>query len=599
MLRNPNSGSRSYSNPVLRRSFPDPFVLESCGRYYAYCTGIADDGLAVGMAYSDDLVEWQYHGGVLGQIDARPPLYWAPEVTYWNGRFYMYYSCGNEALMEIRVAVSEGPAGPFEDSGNRLTSEEFAIDPHVFVDDDGQRYLFYATDFLQHTHIGTGTVVDRMLSSFELEGHPVPVTRAAYDWQVYDPNRAEKGGVRWHTIEGPTVLKAKGTYIQMFSGGNWKNETYGVAYASSPQIVSRSEWKQSIDGATLMPILTTIPEKVIGPGHNSVAIGPNGRELFCVYHSWVDGERMMSIDRMGIVGSRLFVSGPTTTPQPAPFRPSLEKRDLVIDSAAEMRLNSRPTSADFLLNIHLQCLEDSAELRIALVSAAGEVKLSYSQHGVSISGDATPGIVSYPPDFSVTDFHRLELQASENLVRLSIEEVAAETKFSLPGWTNEIRIGSAGPVDIGRIAITYGFEELFLDGMREWEVIGNGGAEIRDGRMIVTSDSGPTIIASGDPYRNFEFVTNLKAETGSVALALIDPEGSTLEEFDIGKHLGQNTHELSQVRIVKIGDHLSLEREGVLLESTKTDIALASVGIISMDGEIEVDMVRWTEIPAI
>src|SRR5688572_6554768 len=160
----------------------------------------------------------------------------------------MYFSCGNETLMEIRVAVSDRPDRGFLDSGYRLTSEEFAIDAHVFADDDGQRYMFYATDFLTHTHIGTGTVVDRMLSMYELEGKPRPVSRAAYDWQVYDPQRIEKGGVRWHTVEGPTVFKYKRKYFEMFSGGNWQNSSYGVGYATADALDRPDEWEQSIDG---------------------------------------------------------------------------------------------------------------------------------------------------------------------------------------------------------------------------------------------------------------------------------------------------------------------------------------------------------------
>jgi beta-xylosidase len=92
--------------------------------------------------------------------------YWAPEVVYDNGQFLLYYSVGNEERMRIRVAVADHPAGPFLDSGRTLTTEDFAIDAHVFEDDDGTRYLFYATDFLTHSHIGTGTVVDRMLDPF-------------------------------------------------------------------------------------------------------------------------------------------------------------------------------------------------------------------------------------------------------------------------------------------------------------------------------------------------------------------------------------------------------------------------------------------------
>jgi len=36
----------------------------------------------------------------------------------------------------------------------------------------------------------------------------------------------------------------KGIYYQMFSGGNWKNQTYGASYAVSETLQARGEWKQ-------------------------------------------------------------------------------------------------------------------------------------------------------------------------------------------------------------------------------------------------------------------------------------------------------------------------------------------------------------------
>ncbi|MCA1481780.1 family 43 glycosylhydrolase, partial [Bradyrhizobium sp. NBAIM08] len=131
-------------------------------------------------------VNWTQIGGAMEKLDNDSPFYWAPEVVYANGKFYLYYSVGNEALMEMRVAVSDRPDGGFVDSGRKLTTEDFAIDGHVFFDDDGQKYFFYAIDFINHSHIGTGTVVDKMTDFFTLEGRPRPVTRAKYDWQVYD-----------------------------------------------------------------------------------------------------------------------------------------------------------------------------------------------------------------------------------------------------------------------------------------------------------------------------------------------------------------------------------------------------------------------------
>ncbi|MFN7930748.1 MAG: glycoside hydrolase family 43 protein [Blastocatellia bacterium] len=312
------NAAATYRNPVYPAGCADPFVLKYLNEYWCYCTGWGHDGRCFGVLHSRDLQNWQEVGGALTPYDTAATCYWAPEVTYENGRFLMYYSVGNEELMQIRVAEAAHPAGPFTDCGVRLTTEDFAIDAHVFVDHDGTRYLFYATDFLTHTHIGTGTVCDRLLNPLQLAGTPRPVTRARYDWQVYDPQRASKGGVRWHTVEGPFVLTHKGHYYQMFSGGNWQNETYGASYAISDRVFRTDEWEQVADGQRVMPVLRTVLPASVGPGHNSAVRGPDNQQMFCVYHFWQPPERVLAIDRLDWVGERLTVLGPTVTPQPAP-----------------------------------------------------------------------------------------------------------------------------------------------------------------------------------------------------------------------------------------------------------------------------------------
>lgn len=311
----------TYVNPVWPHSFPDPFVLKFRGEYWAYCTGFWSDGRCFGILRSRDLVHWEPQAaGALEPLPGGHNCYWAPEVTYDGGRFYLYYSVGNEERMVIRVAVADHPAGPFVDSGHRLTSEPFAIDAHVFVDDDGSRHLFYATDFLDRSHIGTGTVRDRMVDPFTLAGEPTPVTLPRYDWHVYHPNRPEKGYVRWHTVEGPFVLKHEGRYYQMFSGGNWQNPTYGVSYAVADSLDRAEEWQQAADGERILPILRTIEGKVVGPGHNSVVRGPDNRQLVCVYHRWIfepEPARVLAIDPLDWEGDRMVVRGPSHEPVPA------------------------------------------------------------------------------------------------------------------------------------------------------------------------------------------------------------------------------------------------------------------------------------------
>lgn len=73
---------------------------------------------------------------------------WAPDCIERNGRYYLYYPTDKR---HIGVAVSDSPLGPFRDPlGHPLLSidspgvvcDRDFIDPTVFIDDDGQAYLF-------------------------------------------------------------------------------------------------------------------------------------------------------------------------------------------------------------------------------------------------------------------------------------------------------------------------------------------------------------------------------------------------------------------------------------------------------------------------
>jgi beta-xylosidase len=86
---------KTYRNPVYPGSCPDPFVLKYGGEYFAYCTGTQPDGRCFGVFRSPDLVNWEVLPGALAPLPGGHTHYWAPEVTYHNGLFYMYYSVGN------------------------------------------------------------------------------------------------------------------------------------------------------------------------------------------------------------------------------------------------------------------------------------------------------------------------------------------------------------------------------------------------------------------------------------------------------------------------------------------------------------------------
>lgn len=276
-------------SPVYPAPFADPFVwlYEEC--YYAIGTSPAGPDGQFAIVKSPDLVDWQSLGHALVPVDEKfGKDYWAPEVAYHEGTFYLYYSVGHgDKGHHIRVAVSERPEGPYRDTGSPLTDLAklpFAIDGSPFQDDDGQWYLFYARDFLDcegDCRAGTGLAVDRLVDMTRLAGEERIVARARHDWQMYMADRPMYDGIYdWHTLEGPAVRKHDGRYYCFYSGGCWQNETYGVDYVVADSVMG--PYSPVSDSPR---VLRTLPGRLIGPGHNSTVIGPDGKDRI-VYHAW-------------------------------------------------------------------------------------------------------------------------------------------------------------------------------------------------------------------------------------------------------------------------------------------------------------------------
>lgn len=301
----------NYKNPVWPGYFADPFVLRHQGMYYAYGTGECPDpsGWQFVVLRSPDLVNWEDIGAAL------PPMrdesgeaftaYWAPEVAQRDSTFFLYFSAaihGRDETHRLRVAIADHPQGPFEHAGKVQLpgdfADTFAIDASPFFDPiEGKRYLFFATDFFDGAFTGTGTAVIPLADDMRTATAAVKtVIRASSDWHIYQRNRPLYGKTwpAWHTVEGPFVWHYADRYYCFYSSGNWQTPLYGVGFgvADHPLGPWTDEWNR--EG----PSVLRGNEKVLGPGHNSVVVGPDGKTEFMVYHAWDPNRtaRRMCID---------------------------------------------------------------------------------------------------------------------------------------------------------------------------------------------------------------------------------------------------------------------------------------------------------------
>ena len=295
----------AYTNPVFARDFPDPFVLNVNGTYYAYST--QSGGANVPVISSADMVSWQSAGDALPALPAwaQAGNTWAPSILQRGTRFVMYYTVHSAALNKqcISIALADTPTGPFTDNSTQPFICQDAlggsIDPAPFLDLSGAPYLVWKAD----TWFGTSTLWTQQLSpdGTTLLGSPTQILSADQAWEE-------------RVVEAPFMVARDGRYWLFFSGSGWFSARYATGYAScsspsGPCVPSPAN-----------PIYTS-RDTALGPGSASFFLDAAGG-THIAYHAWTaplvgygaGGRRTLRIDDAHITGSGVELFGPTTSP---------------------------------------------------------------------------------------------------------------------------------------------------------------------------------------------------------------------------------------------------------------------------------------------
>ena len=103
---------------------------------------------------SANLTDWTDHGMIVTQNKVpwvRPNSYsmWAPDCIERNGKYYFYFPTSAKDTITygrgftIGVAVANKPGGPYTPESTPIKGVR-GIDPNVFIDKDGQAYLYWS-----------------------------------------------------------------------------------------------------------------------------------------------------------------------------------------------------------------------------------------------------------------------------------------------------------------------------------------------------------------------------------------------------------------------------------------------------------------------
>lgn len=337
------------------------------------------------------LADWKYteDGATTEELEAYWTDIWAPEVVYDEDekRYYMFFSATprEDANMkdetvsyQMMVATSEYPDRGFHlvnfkdaescgaenlhnydenkyahyltkyfmlDPGkyNQFVEEcgkasgegkgiyQYAMDPHPYVDENGDKYLIW-TRMINPNRI-CGVKMNNWLSP---DWSTAKILTCTYYYTTADLEASLEGKtveqVSYETQtpvnEGATVLKHNGKYYLTYSTGTYEDNSYQVCMAVADDVLGPYRKLTEEEGGILLSGSIEGSQEVSGTGHHSfVTIG---EQLYIIYHRHDDilaggSARHSAIDEVKWVTVKdkdgndlevMYVNGPTNTVQP-------------------------------------------------------------------------------------------------------------------------------------------------------------------------------------------------------------------------------------------------------------------------------------------
>ncbi|WP_083326299.1 family 43 glycosylhydrolase [Hymenobacter coccineus] len=218
-------------NPLITNQFSaDPSARVFNGRVYVYPShdilATKERGRLGWFCMEDyhvfssaNLTDWTDHGVIVTQNKvpwAKPDSYsmWAPDCIFRNGKYFFYFPTSPRDTtiskgFTVGVAVADKPTGPFVPQPLPIKGVR-GIDPNVFIDKDGQAYLYWSQ----------GNIYGAKLKENMLELASEPVTLGEL------PTKGLK--------EGPYLFERNGTYYLTYPHVENKIERLEYATGTSP-----------------------------------------------------------------------------------------------------------------------------------------------------------------------------------------------------------------------------------------------------------------------------------------------------------------------------------------------------------------------------
>ncbi|MGC1392444.1 MAG: family 43 glycosylhydrolase [Bacteroidales bacterium] len=257
-----------YYNPVIPGDFPDPTIIRVGNMYYAAATS-NDFGPCFPLYESTDLINWKPVGSVFTDCPKwSDNNFWAPELYYNHGTFYVYYTAKRKSdhVSCIGVATTNDIHKGFTDKGIIVEWGNEAIDPFVFRDDDGKLYITWKAYGLNKDRPDEILASEMSSDGLSLSGEHFSLTR-------YDKGWLGRGN------EGECLFKHGKYYYLFYSIGGCCDERCSYKVMVSRSESMKGDWEQYTQ-----PLLRG-DEKWKCPGHGTL-VETSEQRYFYLYHAY-------------------------------------------------------------------------------------------------------------------------------------------------------------------------------------------------------------------------------------------------------------------------------------------------------------------------
>lgn len=265
---------QTVQNPVMA-SGADPWVVEHEGMYY-YCG--ADGNKLMISKFSDlDGITLENRSIVYTAPEgtAYSANYWAPELHYLDGEWYIYVAAddGNNAnhRMYVLKGTTQNPCDPFEMVGKISdSSDKWAIDGTVLTLHNEMYFIWSGWE--GNENVAQNIYIAHMSDPCTIDSKRVMISAPTHSW--------EKVGSPY-VNEGPTALVHDGRVFVLYSAsGSWTDDyCLGMLTLVGDSPLNADSWEKSSRA-----VFKKRSGVAYGPGHCSFARAFDG-SLWMIYHA--------------------------------------------------------------------------------------------------------------------------------------------------------------------------------------------------------------------------------------------------------------------------------------------------------------------------